>query len=686
MKTILDIFKFDIHSLTKNIFALALVIGIGVFPALYAWINLYATNDPYVNTGNVRIAVASEDPGLDWQGEHVNASADVLTELKDNHDIGWTPVRTSEAAIEGVRAGDYYAAIVFEKNFTYDMYHIEEAMRTDDPPITYYSNNKKNAVAPKITDMAANSLLQTINRKYLRTLFSEAFAGAGEEGSELTEDMEDTEEDVLTQLKDARAAVHDFNGAITQMASGTKDIRRSLKDAENSLDSKRSQARSDAKAAKKQIKRAKKTINKVSKQISSEQAQLRTAISELEKAIASLDPSDENSRQDALDNTCKVLVILETLRSTLPEEPSTQAGKTVAVTLDLMITQTKEIRKALTEDGNVSSETVETLKKLLDEDLDPAFALLSNDLKRALKLAQPLISSGRSVLDDIDPVLEGAGKTVSALDKTLLAAQPMLLSMEERLDDVIERVEAADEEDRADILADFLGGDGDRYAKFITSFVEVESHQIYRADTFGAGMVPFYTAIALWVGGVMLIAMLQTNIDRRRFRHASEVQGFFGRFLIFFFVGQIQAAVTLGGEIFLFGCEPVHPWLMYFAAAMTALVFDILIYALVLAFGNIGKAIVIVLMVLQIAGSSGTFPLELLPKIFTNIYLFFPFPYAINAMREGLAGLYGHDYLIYLAQLSIFAVIGIIIGIFARRPFAGVDRFVTEKMEETEVL
>ena len=119
---------------------------------------------------------------------------------------------------------------------------------------------------------------------------------------------------------------------------------------------------------------------------------------------------------------------------------------------------------------------------------------------------------------------------------------------------------------------------------------------------------------------------------------------------------------------------------------MTALVFDILIYALVLAFGNVGKAIVIVLMVLQIAGSSGTFPLELLPEIFTNIYLFFPFPYAINAMREGLAGLYGLDYLIYLAELSIFAVVGIIIGIFARKPFAGVDRFVTEKMEETEVL
>ena len=70
-----------------------------------------------------------------------------------------------------------------------------------------------------------------------------------------------------------------------------------------------------------------------------------------------------------------------------------------------------------------------------------------------------------------------------------------------------------------------------------------------------------------------------------------------------------------------------------------------MIYSLALAFGDIGKAIVVVIMVVQIAGSSGSYPIEILPDIFSKIYLFFPFPYAINAMREAIFGMYRWDYL-----------------------------------------
>ena len=91
-------------------------------------------------------------------------------------------------------------------------------------------------------------------------------------------------------------------------------------------------------------------------------------------------------------------------------------------------------------------------------------------------------------------------------------------------------------------------------------------------------------------------------------------------------------------------------------------------------------------MVLQIAGSSGSYPIEILPDIFGKIYKFFPFPYAINAMREGLCGVYGNDFIIYLAELLVFGVLALVIGLMIRQPFVGVNRYVTEKLEETEVL
>jgi len=179
---------------------------------------------------------------------------------------------------------------------------------------------------------------------------------------------------------------------------------------------------------------------------------------------------------------------------------------------------------------------------------------------------------------------------------------------------------------------------------------------------------------------------LKTNIDRKKYPEATESQAFFGRFLIFFLMGQIQAAVIVLGDIFLLGCDPVHPWMMWFSAAVASFVFVLLIYALSLSFGDIGKAIVVVVMVLQIAGSSGSYPIEILPEIFGKIYVFFPFPYAINAMREALCGTYGHDYAIYLAELLVFGIVGLVIGLIIRKPFIGVNNFVSEKLEETEVL
>lgn len=98
------------------------------------------------------------------------------------------------------------------------------------------------------------------------------------------------------------------------------------------------------------------------------------------------------------------------------------------------------------------------------------------------------------------------------------------------------------------------------------------------------------------------------------------------------------------------------------------------------------KALAIVIMVIQIAGSGGTFPIELLPQIYRNIYIFFPFPYAINAMRETIGGMYGNYYVKNLAELLIFAVVGLMIGLVIRLPFIKISHFMEERMEDTKLM
>ena len=93
-----------------------------------------------------------------------------------------------------------------------------------------------------------------------------------------------------------------------------------------------------------------------------------------------------------------------------------------------------------------------------------------------------------------------------------------------------------------------------------------------------------------------------------------------------------------------------------------------------------------VLVVIQIAGSGGTYPIEILPEFFRKVYIFFPFPYAINAMRETVGGMYGGAYEKYLAELLIFAAVALLVGLLIRIPFMGVIHFVEKRMEDTKMM
>ena len=692
MKTIFAVFKNDIRAIVKYFFVLVIVVAIGTMPSLYAWINIYANWDPYVNTGNLPVALASRDSGIDLKnGTHVNNAEEVIADVKDDENVAYTPLNDPEEAIEGVRSGRFYAAIVFEDGFTYDMHHFEEAIGDKEAKITYYTNVKKNATAIKMTDAISENLLADINSDYLRNMLTQYFSDTGDVLDEV--DTDEAVDTALAQLISTRDAIHDYNASIGQIKSTKGDVTKSLKKARKNLKQARKDGSSDIAKAKAQIDDAKATVEDVKKSIDSRTGDLKTLIKDLKKTLESLQgPLDEAEKQTlkekALEETDRILTVLQDLRGMLPGDPQTTAGKAAADALDLMIKHTKNIKALLEKDPTSPAilSDLDTLKQMLTNDLGPSLKLMMTDISKALERTKPMLKSVDGILDDINPVLKSAESTTDSLDASLSSLQAMLTPLETKLDDIIAQVQDADDGDKAEVLTNLLGNDAEQYSTFFTDFVEVESEQYFKPVSYGAAMTPFYSIIALWVGGVMLVTLMNCNVDRRKYPRITEAQGFFGRYLIFFLIGQIQAAVVVAGDIFLLHCSPAHPWLMWLAASVTSMVFVALIYALTLAFGDIGRAAVIVIMMLQIAGSSGTFPIEILPPIFSKIYLFFPFPYAINAMREAICGLYQNDFVIYLAQLMVFFLAAVAIGVLLRKPFAGVKQFMYDKMRETEVM
>lgn len=688
MGSIFRIFANDVKTVSKHFFAMAIMIAISVLPALYAWVNIYANGNPYVNTGNIQIAVASNDPGIDLEdGTHVNMADEVFEELHESTSIGWQFPDTPDEAIAGVRSGEYYAAIIFEDNFTYNMYHFEQALLDDKAPLTYYENAKKNAVASKITETAASTLQENINTKYLETVFSVVYDETGDLADQL--DSGEAADNVISQLQQFRDTLDSYDRAIDSFLGNSGRVQSAITKSEKDLNATRAKNRKSVAQAKKDIADAQKAMTTVKSVIDKRMTDLDGRLDRLEKlleAMQGVDPVSQEDMQTVKDQAAEIITQLEDLKQLVPE------GSSQAVMLNSieeMIKQLESIQEAVgdlpdrTQEVLAAIDTVRTLQKTT---LGPGFDAMMDSMNTTIGMLDPFINDVSGLLDNVNPMLDATSDTVDNMDKSLLQLQKVFRTASDRIGGIIAEVQGAEEDERVKLLIDLLGGDADLYGKFFSSLVDVQTEEIYSVASYGAAMAPFYSVLAVWVGGVILVSILKTDADRKKFPGLSEAQYFFGRFLLFFVMGQLQAAVIVAGDIFLLDCQPVHPWLMWFSAAVTSLVFVLLIYALTLSFGDVGKAIVVVVMVVQIAGSSGSYPIEILPVIFSKIYRFFPFPYAINAMREALCGTYGLDYWRYLAELMLFAVLGVVIGLIVRRPFIGLNRFVTEKIEETEVL
>ena len=690
MRTILPIFRSDIGSLSRRFFALAIIVAISVLPALYAWVNIYANGNPYANTGEIQIAVASRDPGLDLEdGKHINMAEEVFEDLRTSDKIGWQFPETAEEAIDGVQSGKYYAAVIFEDNFTYNMYHFEQALLDDKAPLTYYENQKRNAIAPKITETAATTLQQSIKTTYLETVFNFIFNETNELADELEEG--ETADDVIARLKDLRDTLRAYDAAISEFTGKSDNIHSGIKDAKNRLSKASKSADSSASAAGSDLRKARSALVVLKKILVNRENRIEKERSALERVTDKLsveglsDEEKEALKEEAAEKANVLKSDLEGLLALFPESDGSASVSAVRAVLTSMISDVDTLTDAFS-DPTALPTIMDELKKLSQKSLVESIDSRITTLDRTVDLMEPLMESMSAMLSGISPVLDSADTTVSELNNSLLEMQSVFRAAADKIDDIISRVEDVSEGDKLNLLIDLLGGDPEAYAKFFSSLVDVEVEEVYSVASYGAAMAPFYSVLAIWVGGVILVSILKTHIDRKKFPDATETQEFFGRFLLFFLIGQMQAAVIVAGDIFLLNCQPVHPWLMWFSAAVTSFVFMLLIYALTISFGDIGKAIVVVVMVLQIAGSSGSYPIEILPPVFGKIYKFFPFPHAINAMREALCGTYKHDFAKYLAYLLIFAAVALVIGLLIRRPFLGMNRFVSEKIEETEVL
>lgn len=733
MENIIQIFKDDVRGLGKNILALVIALGLCVIPSLYAWFNIYSNWDPYANTGNVSIAVASSDAGYTKDdGTYVNMGDAVIEQLEENDKLGWTFPATPQDAIDGVYSGEYYAALIMEEDFSQSMYDCL-ANGMEHPKILYYENEKKNAIAVKITDSGTSSLQQSINQEFtevvVTTLAENLDTIAGDDDGSLYNQLLTQLNSVNDNLLSYNALLSSFiecNTSLSDTVLDMKTVVSKLTSTMNSINSTANTAKSEAKAAADKLQSGVNTAsNAANTAIGVKLNKMAVAVTAANNAVNVAQQQlakNENPTliADSLNSTASNMSTISSTALDLANDLEQYKGNGVdnqivslQDRLKNMSTKASAAKEAASKAANTSKKVELTAgaiadanRQIISAGIDQAVAQIPSlnqeiygDLSSKVQQAAGSVNSsidrtvnalpsGQSVdVSGMGDVLDGISASLLAGNDALAGTQTILGNATNKLTNIITQLESVSDGEQYQKLMEIMENDPSLYGEFLSQPVTVTTQPVYETTNYGSAVTPFYTTLALWVGAIILVSLMKVKVvPKGSYQNSKDYELFFGRYILFFLLGQLQSLICVYGDLNLLGVQCHEPGKLYLIGAVTSFTFTLMIYTLTISFGDIGKAFAVVIMVIQIAGSSGTYPIELLPDIFQAIYRYFPFPYAINAMRETISGMYENDYSIYMGQLLIFAVASLVVGLVIRKPFMKVNHFIEERMEDTQLM
>lgn len=707
MNNIMFIFKRDMKNLVTNIFALLIAGGLCFIPSLYAWFNIYSNWDPYANTSAVNIAVFSEDEGYtDEDGNYSNIGEQVLESVKKSTSIGWVFTDTKDDAIEGVKSGKYYAAVIINNSFTYNIYNISK-QDYKNPTITYYENSKKNAVAAKITDTAVSTLKTSINASLIKTMAGTVFDKTNVvadklNNSESIDNMISEVEEISDKLTQMSTTIDTFISNNNELVQSMSDMKSQIPLINDRIDSginKLNQTKTQFTTSTQDADSFASELSAMTDSISQSADTIRQTLNNA-KIDEGLD-TVKTSISMALNDTKNLENDLNTLvKAVINENTGIAASDTIQniknyinqinqilsqieVNLDITPDITGDsIKKIL--DNSITQ--VDNLKKIYNNSLKPQLLTLTNNMTTVIDDVNTFLTGIASTVNGVSDVINSADTTVNNINDSLIATKQVVDDVNNKLQSAINEMRDKDYDEKKEILINLLSGDPKTLSEFFSEPVKVHTELIYEIANYGSGVAPFYTVLAIWVGALVLVSLIKVDADKKGLDNPKLYELFFGRYLLFFLLGQVQTVICVLGDIYLLKCQVVYPGLFLLASCLTSLTFTLLIYALTISFGDVGKAISVVMIVLQIAGSGGTYPIEILPSFYRAVYIFFPFPYAINALRETVGGMYGDTYVMSILQLLIFAVASLLLGLVIRKPFIKVNHFMEKRMKDTKMM
>lgn len=736
MRNIIAIFKRDLSRIRGSVVALIVAVGLVIVPTLYAWFNIAGSWDPYGNTGNLKVAVANSDDGYmsDLIPVRVNIGDTVVSALRENDQLDWRFVSESDA-VEGVRSGEYYAAVVIPENFSSRMMTVFSS-DAEHAEIVYYENQKANAIAPRVTDKAASTVRQQIDETFAKTISDVGLATTssllefmdGDQIAAYAGNLSGTLAGAITTLRDASGSVDEFAGLLqssTGLLDSTSDLLASAGAANEDAEALVGDAKTGLSGMHDALDAAVAAINQslkdsagdydaaakaIDEAFGAADAHVSLTVTQLRDASADVAKRASDMR-DVQDNILAVERDVE--GSNLPEKLKAELVQKidiVANTVGNVANQQELLAKHLS-DAAASLETgaadarakaqavkdgIAEAKGSIGGVKDSYNATLKQQISDLSDAVADVARRGSDMADDLGATVTDLSHAASALSDDLVGAHEVLagasadlVSAADDLQRLKEGLDTAVTSGDLDRVRELIGSDPAALADALAAPVALDRQAVYHIKNYGSAMAPFYTTLSIWVAGIVLAAMLKANVDEADVKALGNPrlhELYLGRYAFFALLAFAQATLVCAGDLLFFGIQCEHPFQFMLVGWLAGFVFSNMIYTLTVSFGDIGKAIAVVLLVMQVAGSGGTFPIEMTADFFQAVYPFLPFTHAINAMHAAMAGAYGMEFWIELGTLSLYLIPSLALGLVFRRPVIRANRWIIEKLEETKLM
>ena len=670
MKNIIEIFKNDIREIFRKARTWIVIIGLILLPSMYAWPNILSAWDPYGHTNNIKVAVVTEDSGAEVSGQKVNLGKNLVEGLKNNKNLDWQFVKNKQEAEDEVKIGDYYASIVIPKNFSDDITSVSRGVPKK-ATIEYTVNEKINAISPKITNSGASAIANNISKSFVEIANGVIFGKLHEAGIKFEQNLpsiEKTKEEIFKlndNFSNYENVVSELIGKVEQGQKIISTVQQTLptidRFATNSImladkaDITINNIQSFNEKLLPLISNHLKVVEDVSGEANSLAQKIQSKPDNVEETKEKLKLL--NTRLEAGEERLRVVKNIFEYLNELSGENILQNQLNKINTLENDLTKVKEVNNKIYTNIDNYDEIADDIKKdfvdrtkrineistnidnRLNDDIAPLVAKVLTKADISINEISKIIIGAQNELPEVEAKISSTEVKIQRAHAKLLAIQKELPEAKEKIKKLTEEIKKAEAGTNTNMLFNLLKVDYKQQAEFFANPVQLSENKLYHIKNYGSAMTPFYTVLSIWVGALLMSSLLTTKVEDEECKY-KPYEKYFGRWILFLVISLLQTLVITLGDMYILGTQAVSPYRFVFYGLLIASLLSSIIYTIVHLLGNVGKAICIILLVLQLGSSGGTFPIQMTSSFFQALYPKVPFTYSIGLLREAVGGVY----------------------------------------------